>query len=324
MSACADEGRRRERLAGSGNKDPDSVGYVRLDVTFGVRVFLFLGKPVMQKGLLGVNSKTEVFSTLKAARAAGFHDRSPDEYGGEILELKGHTLVRNAERAESRTEWDRRGRRVLAGAVPHCERSASVGGRRVVYEVFRVDQTEAKLPVKPRRKVSPEEKERKRLAAEQRLAARVEKEERERQARAQTKLAAWLAAYPCEEKAIAEAVWILNKAAKYGGDRDYYTLKDKWIRHYAGCAVQRLARVERNYDWWDNSEYKNNLYEVEIECCGTLYLYHTYVELPCYQGEQGKRVWVVSDNWRSRLPSGLEGVDDFRFLADWLREKLSD
>lgn len=111
-----------------------------------------------------------VYKTLKDARAAGFHEREADEYGGEEIELKGHTLVRNCNKAlsegfryagpddydgevmelnghtfmrggktaVSRTEWKRRGFNVKLGQEPH----ATLSGRYSSWFVYRDDQVE--------------------------------------------------------------------------------------------------------------------------------------------------------------------------------------
>lgn len=84
-----------------------------------------------------------MYKTLKAAYAAGFDDKTDDQYGGEPLQLKGHTLVRNADRAVSRTEWQRQGFIVRPAQEPHAVIGGRVGGRYRCWEVFRDDQVEA-------------------------------------------------------------------------------------------------------------------------------------------------------------------------------------
>jgi len=94
------------------------------------------------------------YKTLKAAYAAGWHDLKPEEYGGERLRLKGHTLARNTEIAVSATEWGRRGFHVLRDQEPHCWLSGRVGSRRsktITWAVYREDQVipKRKITLKP-------------------------------------------------------------------------------------------------------------------------------------------------------------------------------
>jgi len=53
-----------------------------------------------------------VFKSLKAARAAGYHDLRDEEYGGEQTQVEGRTLVRDPQVAVSKTAWGERGFRV--------------------------------------------------------------------------------------------------------------------------------------------------------------------------------------------------------------------
>lgn len=85
------------------------------------------------------------FTTLKAARAAGFHVRRREEYGGEEITVKGTVLVRNCEIARSRAEWRRQGFRVASDVTPH----ASIHVYRLGHhDVFRRDQV---IPLKLQR-----------------------------------------------------------------------------------------------------------------------------------------------------------------------------
>lgn len=78
------------------------------------------------------------YRTLKAARADGWHRLKKDEYGGEQISLKGHTLVRNPKVAQSKTWWEAAGYSVKPGEQPHAQRT----GQYVVYDVYRDDQVE--------------------------------------------------------------------------------------------------------------------------------------------------------------------------------------
>lgn len=81
-------------------------------------------------------SKIE-FATLKAAKAADFHEPLPEEYGGEEVVVKRHRLVRKCNIALSTNAWDQLGYRVLPDAVPH----ASVHRYRLGHhDVYRRDQ----------------------------------------------------------------------------------------------------------------------------------------------------------------------------------------
>lgn len=87
------------------------------------------------------------FSTLKAAREAGFREPSAAEYGGERIELKGHILLRGAKRAKSKSEWEREGYCVKDGMTPHGQLHARAHGRSMHYSVYRDDQVEPKKPI---------------------------------------------------------------------------------------------------------------------------------------------------------------------------------
>lgn len=60
------------------------------------------------------------FRTIKEAHAAGFHEKRPQDYGGEEFVIKGHTLIRNSAEAVTMTEWGRRGFRPIKGTQPHA------------------------------------------------------------------------------------------------------------------------------------------------------------------------------------------------------------
>jgi hypothetical protein len=92
------------------------------------------------------------YKTLKAAYADGWHGERPEEYGGERVRLRGHTLVRNAEVAVSASEWGRRGYRVLPDQEPHGWLSGQVGNGRtsITWPVYRKDQVVAKRKVTAR------------------------------------------------------------------------------------------------------------------------------------------------------------------------------
>lgn len=84
-----------------------------------------------------------MFKMLKKAHAAGYSDKSDDQHGGEVIHPKGHTLVCDAERAVSRTEWRRRGFCVRPAQEPHAVVGGRVGGKYRQWEVYRDDQVEA-------------------------------------------------------------------------------------------------------------------------------------------------------------------------------------
>jgi hypothetical protein len=94
---------------------------------------------------LGGTDERPTFATIKQAKAAGFHQPKPEEYGGEVLVVKGHRLVRNCEIAKSRSEWSELDYCVPKDAVPHAKVHMYRIGH---YDVFRFDQ------VVPKRKTS--------------------------------------------------------------------------------------------------------------------------------------------------------------------------
>ena len=94
----------------------------------------------------------EGYKTLKAARADGFDDIKKDEYGGEQISLKGHSLVRNPKLAVSETEWGRRGYNIRNDAPPHALLCRSVNSHMVTYYVYRDDQV---VPKKRYKHVAP-------------------------------------------------------------------------------------------------------------------------------------------------------------------------
>lgn len=54
------------------------------------------------------------FKSIKAAKAAGYADPRSEEYGGDRIRIKGRVLVKNADRAKSKSEWSREGFRIKA------------------------------------------------------------------------------------------------------------------------------------------------------------------------------------------------------------------
>jgi hypothetical protein len=85
--------------------------------------------------------------TLKAAKAAGYHKPRAAEYGGDHIEIKGHTLVKNAKRAMSESEWREKGFRVKADALLHGTVHSHSHGKHIEYPVYREDQVEPKRQV---------------------------------------------------------------------------------------------------------------------------------------------------------------------------------
>jgi len=93
-----------------------------------------------------------VFTTIKAAKQAGYRTRKKWEYGGQEVTVKGRLLVRHPKAAVSKTEWSKRGYRVLDEAVPHSSRTfAFKSGASYTYDVYRDDQLKPKrtLVVRP-------------------------------------------------------------------------------------------------------------------------------------------------------------------------------
>ena len=91
------------------------------------------------------------YKTLKAAYSDGWHDKRREEYGGEGLILKGHTLTRNHDLARSATDWAFRGYRVKPGEQPIAYLTRNVG-KLVTYGVYRADQVEPRIvkgPITP-------------------------------------------------------------------------------------------------------------------------------------------------------------------------------
>lgn len=89
------------------------------------------------------------YRTLKEAYADGWAERKLDHYGGESLRLRGHDLIRGAERAVSMTEWSRRGCDILPHQDPHAILCYHPG-RTVNYAVYRDDQvTQRPIKAKP-------------------------------------------------------------------------------------------------------------------------------------------------------------------------------
>jgi len=78
------------------------------------------------------------YNTIKAAREAGFVKKQPRHYGGQELHIKGHHLIRDPERAISKTAWKAEGYRVLPDQPPHA--SVGGGGRFPAHDVYRRDQ----------------------------------------------------------------------------------------------------------------------------------------------------------------------------------------
>ena len=91
-------------------------------------------------GTDGILDGSTLFKTLDQARAAGFRDARPQDYGGETILLKGHEMVRGAKEAVSRTEWGRRGYLVQRGATPHTHINLPLWSDSAGWPVYRDDQ----------------------------------------------------------------------------------------------------------------------------------------------------------------------------------------
>ena len=94
---------------------------------------------------------TTKFKTIKAALAAGFRERRPQDYGGEEIVVKDHTLVRNAEEAVAMTVWRKRGFRPMKDVEPHARMKFYMyrRGGYLEFDVFRRDQVEPRRRNKP-------------------------------------------------------------------------------------------------------------------------------------------------------------------------------
>ena len=91
-----------------------------------------------------------VYPTIKSALAAGFREKRPQDYGGEEIVLKSHTLIRNAVEAESMTEWGQKGFRPIKGVEPHARvRIHQYRRGYLEFDVYRNDQVEAKRQSSP-------------------------------------------------------------------------------------------------------------------------------------------------------------------------------
>jgi hypothetical protein len=92
----------------------------------------------------------ETYRSLRAAKAAGYSEMHPYQYGGDQTEVKGRRLIRHPETALSATAWKKLGFAIKAGETPHHVRvvgwynGASWG-------VYRADQVE---PIKTGKAVS--------------------------------------------------------------------------------------------------------------------------------------------------------------------------
>ena len=63
----------------------------------------------------------------------------------------------------------------------------------------------------------------------------------------------WCAMFPCEESAIAHAIWITNRLVKNkarSSRRKFYSIKDAWLRRHQDCLSEgRVARMEERPCW---------------------------------------------------------------------------
>ncbi len=85
------------------------------------------------------------FPTIKTALTAGFHEKRPQDYGGEEFVIKGHTLIRNSAEAVTMTEWGHRGFRPIKGTQPHATiRVHQYRRGHFEFDVYREDQVEPK------------------------------------------------------------------------------------------------------------------------------------------------------------------------------------
>jgi hypothetical protein len=81
------------------------------------------------------------YKSIVEARRNGFVEWKPWLYGGERVDVKGHTLVRGSLEAQSATTWKRAGKVVLPDVVPHAKRSFLIrGAKQVTFPVYREDQ----------------------------------------------------------------------------------------------------------------------------------------------------------------------------------------
>jgi hypothetical protein len=96
-----------------------------------------------QRALIELTTKLSdtSYKSIVEARRNGFVEWKRWLYGGERVDIKGHTLVRGSLEAQSATAWKRVGKVVLPDVVPHAKRSfLSRGAKQVTFPVYREDQ----------------------------------------------------------------------------------------------------------------------------------------------------------------------------------------
>jgi hypothetical protein len=96
-----------------------------------------------QRALIELTTKLSgaSYKSIVEARRNGFVEWKRWLYGGERVDVKGHTLVRGSLEAQSATAWKRVGKVVLPDVVPHAKRSFLIrGAKQVAFPVYREDQ----------------------------------------------------------------------------------------------------------------------------------------------------------------------------------------
>jgi hypothetical protein len=96
-----------------------------------------------QRALIELTTKLSdtSYKSIVEARRNGFVEWKRWLYGGERVDIKGHTLVRGSLEAQSVTAWKRVGKVVLPDVVPHAKRSFLIrGAKQVTFPVYREDQ----------------------------------------------------------------------------------------------------------------------------------------------------------------------------------------
>ena len=107
-------------------------------------------KPSSKKAGVQARDGSRHYKTIKAASDEGFREKCRQDYGGEEIVVKGHTLVRDAAVAVSMTAWGRKGFRPIKGVEPHTRiRIHRYRQGYLEFDVYRQDQVEPKRQISP-------------------------------------------------------------------------------------------------------------------------------------------------------------------------------
>ena len=170
---------------------------------------------------------TEAFTTIAAARRAGFHPLPPGYYGGEQIEVKGQLLARNPLRARSKTEWAAEDCEIRDGEEPHAMVTAYFG-KSVYYAVFRHDQVEARISGQAPRPGAPRAKRPRSRPVFDESCFRAPKFKK----------------VPPKLVPLLDAVWALNRRAK--------RMRDSAKIHYHGARFGLATYFRKEKDWCYN------------------------------------------------------------------------